>query len=111
MARHDSDLRDEVAELQNLLARAKAPGNVRDLSQLLADKQQALAATEQPAGDIAAKVEDVPMEDASPATATLTPAAAPAAPSAHAAKSVEADDLNVYTEISRFGWEDEGASA
>lgn len=108
MARNDSTLSDEVAELQQLLAQTKAPGNVRDLTRLLTEKQQALADS--------AVVADVPMEDAAdagtkdvqmPVAPVPSPVNQPAA--VHAVKS-EVDDLNVYTEISRFGWEDEGTN-
>lgn len=109
MARNDSTLSDEVAELQQLLAQTKAPGNVRDLTRLLTEKQQALA-------DSAVDA-DVPMEDTAatagtkdmqmPVASVPSPVKQPAA--VHAVKS-EVDDLNVYTEISRFGWEDEGTN-
>ncbi|GAB9469530.1 Calcyclin-binding protein cacybp [Globisporangium polare] len=117
MARDDNALSDEVAELHQLLAQAKAPGNVRDLTRLLNEKQQALAASAAAVDDA-----DVPMENAVAAAAAGTgggvkeeqtpvdpvqlPAKQPV--TVHAVKSNEVGDLNVYTEISRFGWEDEG---
>lgn len=109
MARNDSTLSDEVAELQQLLAQAKAPGNVRDLTHLLAEKQQALAIS-------AADDANVHMDDAAAAAAVqeeqvpVAPAPSPVKQpiAVHVVKDNEVDDLNVYTEISRFGWEDEG---
>lgn len=101
MAGNDSALRDEVAELQALLAQTRMPGNVRDLQHLLVQKQHLLAEQEQRDQAVAAPVEEV---DGAP----VIPLPAPVKVAAHAVKRDEVDDLNVYTEISRFGWEDEG---
>ena len=72
---------DEVAELQTLLAHAKTAGNRRDLEQLLHRKQKALEV----------------VEVVSPPPQTV-PAHVPTVGS----------DVATFSEIGRFGWEDEG---
>uniref|UniRef100_K3WRB9 Calcyclin-binding protein n=1 Tax=Globisporangium ultimum (strain ATCC 200006 / CBS 805.95 / DAOM BR144) TaxID=431595 RepID=K3WRB9_GLOUD len=111
VASESGALRAEVAELQALLVQSKTPGNVRDLQQLLAHKQRLLTEHEeaQRQQDAAAAApveeEEAQLGDAAPAI----PQSAPVKVAAYAVKdSSEVDDLNVYTEISRFGWEDEG---
>ncbi|KAF1319649.1 Calcyclin-binding protein cacybp, partial [Globisporangium splendens] len=106
-----SALRAEVAELQALVAQTKTPGNVRDLQQLLAHKQRLLTEQEEAQQqDAAASAAPMEEEEAQPRDAApVIPQPAPVKVAAHAVKdSTEVDDLNVYTEISRFGWEDEG---
>ncbi|KAG2790773.1 hypothetical protein PC116_g15808 [Phytophthora cactorum] len=73
----------EVAELQTLLVQTKMNGNRRDLEQLLQRKQKALEA--------AKPEQEKPTE---PVKVTgIRPSAS---------------DLTTFTEISRFGWEDDG---
>lgn len=88
------ELQDEVTELQQLLALAKAPGNVRDLAQILARKKQALEAAQSP-----------PVVEPQEAPKEVKPTPTVAA----VARTSDVDDVNAYTEITRFGWEDEGA--
>ncbi|KUF86291.1 Calcyclin-binding protein [Phytophthora nicotianae] len=77
----------EVAELQTLLAQTKTSGNRRDLEQLLQRKQKTLEA--------AKSQQEQPMEvDPQPVKVAATRPAA--------------SDLTTFTEISRFGWEDDG---
>lgn len=99
----DGALNEEIAELQALLEQVKAPGNVRDLTALLHQKQQALSAQAQP--------QDERMEVDTPAPAPVAVAVAPQ-PVKVAAQPVKhtlaVDDVTVFTEISRFGWEDDG---
>lgn len=94
----DDALQSEVAELRELLAAAEAPGNVRDLTQLLARKQQALEAA------MAAAVE------AHEPPVTAVQAAPKQPPPVVPVHSSDANDVTPFVEISRFGWEDDGAS-
>ncbi|KAF4140323.1 CS domain-containing protein [Phytophthora infestans] len=87
MAGMTDNLAAEVAELQTLLEQTKTSGNRRDLQQLLQRKQKALEAAKKP--------QEGPKEvDPQPAKVTATRPAA--------------SDLTTFTEISRFGWEDDG---
>ncbi|CAI5732894.1 unnamed protein product [Hyaloperonospora brassicae] len=72
---------DEVAELQTLLAQAKTAGNRRDLEQLLHRKQKALEVVE--------VVSPPPQTVLAPVTTV-------------------GGDVATFSEIGRFGWEDEG---
>ncbi|RLN88560.1 hypothetical protein BBJ28_00001198 [Nothophytophthora sp. Chile5] len=94
----------EVVELQSLLAQAKAPGNQKDLKELLQRKQRVLdarTATAEPQ-------QEEPMEVDEAATAEPLKAE-PAEVKAHQPKASPAvDDITSFTEISRFGWEDDG---
>lgn len=89
-------LGEEIAELQALLAQVKTPGNERDLTALLCQKQQALDAQQE---SEAMEVET----SAAPAVV-----AAPPQPVQVAKETPVVDDVAVFTEISRFGWEDDG---
>jgi calcyclin binding protein len=89
-------LGEEIAELQALLAQVKTPGNVRDLTSLLRQKQQALDAEQE---NEAMKVE---------ASAAPAVVAAPPQPVQVVKETPIVDDVAVFTEISRFGWEDDG---
>ncbi|GMF27671.1 unnamed protein product [Phytophthora lilii] len=93
MAGSSTDLAAEVAELQTLLAQTKTSGNRRDLEQLLQRKQKLLQAAE--------PQQDEPMEVDAPVVA---PVEEPVKVAAQPATS----DLTTFTEISRFGWEDDG---
>ncbi|KAG6968139.1 hypothetical protein JG688_00005952 [Phytophthora aleatoria] len=83
MAGITDTLAAEVAELQTLLVQTKMNGNRRDLEQLLQRKQKALEA--------AKPEQEKPTE---PVKVTGT--------------RPSASDLTTFTEISRFGWEDDG---
>ncbi|KAL3660003.1 hypothetical protein V7S43_014928 [Phytophthora oleae] len=91
MAGNADTLTAEIAEMQTLLAQTKTAGNRRDLEQLLQRKQKALEA---------AKSEL--QQENSKATDTLKPEQAKVAP------RPVANDRMAFTEISRFGWEDDG---
>jgi calcyclin binding protein len=88
MADTTEPLAAEVVELQTLLAQTKTAGNRRDLEQLLQHKQKALEAAAEPQ-------QPEPMEVETPEPVKLAPRPA-------------ASDLTTFTEISRFGWEDDG---
>ncbi|GMF30185.1 unnamed protein product [Phytophthora fragariaefolia] len=90
MAGIATDVAAEVAELQTLLAQTKTPGNRRDLQQLLSSKQKALQAAE-PQQEEPMEVEEPPK----PAPVKAETAAKPR-------------DVATFSEISRFGWEDDG---
>ncbi|KAE8893763.1 hypothetical protein PF005_g7613 [Phytophthora fragariae] len=83
-----TDIAAEVAELQKLLAQTKTPGNRHDLEQLLARKQKALEAAE--------PQQEEPMQ----VDETLKPVKVEAAS--------KPSDVATFSEISRFGWEDDG---
>lgn len=85
MAVNAKALAAEVAELQTLLAQTKTAGNRRDLEHLLQRKQKALEAAEPQQQEVET----------------------PAAPVKVAARPVVSDPTT-FTEISRFGWEDDG---
>ncbi|KAG7395007.1 hypothetical protein PHYBOEH_004372 [Phytophthora boehmeriae] len=80
----------EVTELQALLAQVKTPGNRRDLEQLLQRKQKAVEAA-------------APQQEEPTTVETSKPA-----PVQKVAASSAVDDFKTFTEISRFGWEDDG---
>ncbi|KAL4151497.1 hypothetical protein PRNP1_008441 [Phytophthora ramorum] len=84
-----SELVAEVAELQTLLAQTKTAGNRHDLEQLLQRKKKVLKA---------AKPHHEAETPVQPASVKV------------AARKVEpvAGDQTTFTEISRFGWEDDG---
>ncbi|KAH7479768.1 hypothetical protein KRP22_010195 [Phytophthora ramorum] len=84
-----SELAAEVAELQTLLAQTKTAGNRHDLEQLLQRKQKVLKAAK-PHHEAETPVQPAPVKVA--------------------ARKVEpvAGDQTTFTEISRFGWEDDG---
>lgn len=89
-----TELTAEIEELRALLTQAKTPGNVRDLTALLVQKQQ-----QQQQQSEAMEVE---VEVASPA-----PVKAKVEPKSSSSTAV-VDDVATFTEISRFGWEDDG---
>ena len=84
MANPTEALAAEITELQSLVATTTTVGNRHDLEQLLHRKQKKLDALQQH-----------PVE-------TMT------APVETAVTSGIASDVATFTEISRFGWEDEG---
>ncbi|KAJ0407472.1 hypothetical protein P43SY_005013 [Pythium insidiosum] len=104
---NDALLAREVAELERLLAQVQCDGNRRDLTQLLTTKQQLLRASQ--ANAVAAdEPEPMTVDSTEPPTPTL-PKPTPVKVGAHPAKPSDVgEDVHVYTEISRFGWEDEG---
>ncbi|GLD94374.1 hypothetical protein PINS_up002985 [Pythium insidiosum] len=108
----DAVLAREVAELERLLALAQCDGNRRDLSQLLATKQQQLLEATASSANKDEPAEPMAVDasvDASVDDAVELPKPAPVKVGTHAAKpSDTGEDVHVYTEISRFGWEDEG---
>ncbi|CAH0487535.1 unnamed protein product [Peronospora farinosa] len=73
----------EITELQSLLETTKTIGNKHDLEQLLYRKKKALEAAN---------------------VSKLTPSLEPVKAVTHSV----ANDVATFTEISRFGWEDEG---
>ncbi|RLN73690.1 hypothetical protein BBJ28_00011144 [Nothophytophthora sp. Chile5] len=94
----------EVVELQTLLAQAKAPGNQKDLKELLQRKQHVLNARTA----AAEPQQEEPMEVDEAATAEPLKVE-PVEVKAHQPKASPAvDDIASFTEISRFGWEDDG---
>ncbi|TYZ65020.1 hypothetical protein PybrP1_002335 [[Pythium] brassicae (nom. inval.)] len=93
----DDALQSEVAELRQLLAAAKAPGNVRDLTQLLARKQQALETAAAAAAALKAQEAPAAVHETSKQPPVVVPV-----------RSSDVDDVTPYVEISRFGWEDDG---
>ncbi|KDO24328.1 hypothetical protein SPRG_10403 [Saprolegnia parasitica CBS 223.65] len=79
-----NDIMDDIQELQSLLATVKSPRLATDLTALLRAKEMALAKTQ-----------------------AQVPVATPApTPTVYAPPRVA--DTEVYTEVSTFGWEDEG---
>jgi calcyclin binding protein len=96
-------LHDEILELEALVAQVKTAGNKRDLEQLLRTKQTQWKQQSPP------EQQDEPMHEAREDATLELPKPAPVKVGAHAAKPADiGEDINVYTEISRFGWEDEG---
>ncbi|RLN51150.1 hypothetical protein BBJ29_006076 [Phytophthora kernoviae] len=80
----------EVTELQTLLTQIKTPGNRRDLEQLLQRKQKDMEA----AAPQQQKPSTVETSPPAPVQKVVAPSAV--------------DDFKTFTEISRFGWEDDG---
>ncbi|OQR89697.1 hypothetical protein ACHHYP_06106 [Achlya hypogyna] len=85
-----NDMMDDIKELQGLLQLVKSPRLAEDLRQLLHTKEQTLTK----------------LQAAIP-TPAPTPVAAPIASPVVYAPS-RANDAEIYTEVSTFGWEDEG---
>ncbi|KAG1685842.1 hypothetical protein DVH05_007678 [Phytophthora capsici] len=88
MAGNTDTLAAEIEELQALLAQTKTAGNRRDLEQLLQRKQKDLQTAE--LKQEKAKVVDTPK----PEHVKVAPPVS--------------NDRTPFTEISRFGWEDDG---
>ncbi|CEG41988.1 Calcyclin-binding protein CacyBP [Plasmopara halstedii] len=91
MANVSESLASEVSELKVLLAQTTTIGNRRDLEQLLQRKQNALNATLQQAQ---------PMD--------IEPTEGGPQPVLVAVTRPAVNDSTTFTEISRFGWEDDG---
>ncbi|CAI5743002.1 unnamed protein product [Peronospora destructor] len=89
MANKTEALAAEITELQSLLEKTETVGNRHDLEQLLHRKKKALEAANVPTAPLPHKVET-----------TVAPVKAVTHP--------VASDVATFTEISRFGWEDEG---
>ncbi|TMW68277.1 hypothetical protein Poli38472_005745 [Pythium oligandrum] len=99
------DLYEEIIELEMLLAQVKTAGNRRDLQQLRETKQKAWDALQAASVDVKVEPEPAAMEVEEPEI----PKPAPVKVGVHPVKAADlGEELMVYTEISRFGWEDDG---
>ena len=107
----DNELSVEIAELGAILARVQAPGLKIELGALLAKKQAELAVLESKQAAAAPPVvqQEVDPEDMEVEEVPTLPKQEPIKVASHVVRSHEVDDLTRYTEISRFGWEDDGA--
>lgn len=107
MAGNDSTLEQEIAELQQLLTQAKTPGNQRDLAALLQQKQQQQLSAQQAHVQQQQEEEAMQVDEEAQQPTILPPA--PTKVGAHKATTADVgSDLTVFSEISRFGWEDDG---
>ncbi|DAZ96012.1 TPA: LOW QUALITY PROTEIN: hypothetical protein N0F65_008991 [Lagenidium giganteum] len=101
--REGGALAAEVAELEALLSQVSTAGNRRDLQQLLDCKKAALELQNK-----AESPEDVPMEPVTEEQHVTLPQPTPVKVGVHHVNDQQFDDVTSFTEISRFGWEDEG---
>lgn len=105
MAGNDSALSEEIAELQQLLTQTNTLGNQRDLAALLQQKQQQLSAQQAAQAQLEEEEAMQVDEEAQPTIPVPTPVKV----GAHKATTIDVgSDLTVFSEISRFGWEDDG---